>query len=936
MVFCARDHALGLGTGEIMDDRLSRRNFVKIGAGAATAAAVCLPTDQAVAASVEAGLDWEKGVCRFCGVGCGLLTGTRDGKVIAIKGDPDAPVNRGILCVKGYANSSMLYGSDRLSKPLLRMKNGQFDKNGDFVEVSWERAFDEMERQFKRVYSELGPTGIGVMGSGQYTIPEGYAAVKLVKAGWRSNNIDPNARHCMASAVAGFIQVFGIDEPAGCYDDIELTDTVVTWGANMAEMHPMLWARVQDHRRSHADMRIINLTTYSNRTSDTSDTEIIFKPQTDLAILNYIAREIVKRDAVDHDFVDQHCVFATGPYDIGYGMRKTADFGFPAEADTLARERNVHLTKNEGIAQRRTEDAGNGIDQKHAASAGKHWLISFEDFKSAIEPYTLDFVADLAKGDPEESIESFKNKLKMLADHFVDANRKIVSFWTMGFNQHTRGTWVNELAYTVHLLTGKQAKPGNGALSLTGQPSACGTAREVGTFAHRLPADMVVANPAHRKRTEEIWQLPEKTLNPKVGSHITKMMRDLEDGSMKWLWVQVTNPFQSTANANHWIKAAREKDCFIAVSDIYPTLSCKVADLILPAAGHFEKWGLYGNTERRTHAWRQVADPIGDARTDVWQIMEFSKRFTLKETWGQQAIPGLKAKGFKDGWLEDVLAQAKTMGYGPDSTLYEVLFATDRARAFAWPDPVSNGRANATVDVAKLDWFPEKALFEEYAEFGRGHAHDLASFDTYYRDDVRGLRWPVVDGKETRWRFNEEYDPYVTKGQGFEFYGPAFKKLPEGDLDKAGDGPAVSLKGKAKIFFRPYAAPAESPDEKYNLWLCTGRVLEHWHSGSMTRRVPELNAAMPQAQIFMHPEDAAARKVARNGIVWIESRRGKIKAVVETEGRNRMPRGMVYVPWFDESVFINKITLDATCPISKETDFKKCAVKVYGVEAGAL
>ena len=65
----------------------------------------------------------------------------------------------------------------------------------------------------------------------------------------------------------------------------------------------------------------------------------------------------------------------------------------------------------------------------------------------------------------------------------------------MGFNQHTRGTWVNNLIYNIHLLTGKISEPGNGPFSLTGQPSACGTAREVGTFAHRLPADMVVDQP---------------------------------------------------------------------------------------------------------------------------------------------------------------------------------------------------------------------------------------------------------------------------------------------------------------------------------------------------------------------------------------------------------------------------------------------------------
>jgi nitrate reductase NapA len=101
----------------------------------------------------------------------------------------------------------------------------------------------------------------------------------------------------------------------------------------------------------------------------------------------------------------------------------------------------------------------------------------------------------------------------------------------------------------------------------------------------------------------------------------------------------------------------------------------------------------------------------------------------------------------------------------------------------------------------------------------------------------------------------------------------------------------------------------------------------------MTRRVPELHRAVPSAQIFIHPKDAAARGLARNDLAWIESRRGKVKARIETAGRNRPPRGLVFVPWFDEGVFINKITLDATCPISKQTDFKKCAVKLYKAEA---
>jgi nitrate reductase NapA len=487
---------------------------------------------------------------------------------------------------------------------------------------------------------------------------------------------------------------------------------------------------------------------------------------------------------------------------------------------------------------------------------------------------------------------------------------------------------VNEQAYMVHLLTGKQAKPGNGAFSLTGQPSACGTAREVGTFSHRLPADMVVDNPAHRITSEKLWKLPEKTLNPKPGSHITEMMRDLEDGKVKWLWVQVTNPFQSTANANHWIRAARDKDCFIVVSDVYPTLSCKVADLILPSAMIFEKWGGYGNSERRTQLWREQVPPPGEARSDVWQMMEFSKRFTLAEVWSRQPVPGLKAAGFEDGALPDVLPEAERLGFRRAQTLYDVLFATPENRQFKWPDPVAQGHDNHTVIHAGIDWFPEKALFEDYARFGRGHGHDLAPFDVYFREEARGLRWPVVNGKETLWRFNEQFDPYVRKGSVIDFYGDAMKSLPSGDLDKVTKSEPTSLAGKAKIFYRPYAAPPESPDAAYDLWLSTGRVLEHWHSGSMTRRVPGLNNAVPEAVLFIHPKDAETRGLAQDDLAWIESRRGKIKARVETVGRNRVPRGLVFVPWFDESVFINKVTLDATCPISKETDFKKCAVKV--------
>ena len=119
------------------------------------------------------------------------------------------------------------------------------------------------------------------------------------------------------------------------------------------------------------------------------------------------------------------------------------------------------------------------------------------------------------------------------------------------------------------------------------------------------------------------------------------------------------------------------------------------------------------------------------------------------------------------------------------------------------------------------------------------------------------------------------------------------------------------------------------PSKDYPFWLCTGRVLEHWHTGTMTMRVPELYRAVPEALCYMHEDDAKKLGVLQNEIVWVESRRGKVKARVDLKGRNKPPVGLVYVPFFEENVLINKVCLDATCPISKETDYKKCAVKIY-------
>ena len=833
-----------------MTTELTRRDLLKAQAAAiaASTAGIAAPAAaQSIPGGVEAlEIKWSKAPCRFCGTGCGVMVGVKENQVVATHGDMEAEVNRGLNCVKGYFLSKIMYGEDRLTTPLLRKRNGAYAKDGEFEAVTWEEAFDVMAAQAKRVLKEKGPTALGMFGSGQWTIFEGYAATKLMRAGFRSNNLDPNARHCMASAAVAFMRTFGMDEPMGCYDDFEHADAFVLWGSNMAEMHPILWTRVADRRLGHPHVKVAVLSTFTHRSMDLADIPLIFKPGTDLAIMNYIANHIIQTGRVNEDFVNRHTKFMRGTTDIGYGLR-------PEHALEVA--------------------------AKGAQDAAKMEPADFEGFKRLVSEYTLEKAVELSGVD-----SAF---LEQLAELYADPGIKVMSLWTMGFNQHVRGVWANHMVYNLHLLTGKIAEPGNSPFSLTGQPSACGTAREVGTFAHRLPADMVVTNEEHRRHAEELWKVPHGLLPDKPGYHAVQQDRMLNDGKLNFYWVQVNNNVQAAPNnSNETYKGYRNPDNFIVVSDAYPTVTAMSADLILPAAMWVEKEGAYGNAERRTHAWHQLVNAPGAARSDLWQMVEFSKRFTTDEVWPADILdrnPDYKGK-----------------------TLYQVLFQNGQVDKF----PVSElSPDHENFEAKAFGFYIQKGLFEEYASFGRGHGHDLAPYDTYHQ--VRGLRWPVVDGKETRWRYREGYDPYVKPGEGLKFYG--------------------QKDGRAVILAVPYEPPAEAPDEEFDFWLVTGRVLEHWHSGSMTMRVPELYKAFPGARCFMNADDARRMGINQGAEVRIQSRRGEIISRVDTKGRNRMPHGVIFVPWFDASQLINKVTLDATDPISKQTDFKKCAVKILPV-----
>jgi nitrate reductase NapA len=546
--------------------KFTRRQVLKASAAAAAMAALggCGTakdprSDVAPTPSPMAGVEvdrWFKTVCRYCGVGCGLEVGVKNGRAVSIRGHKDNPVNKGTLCVKAYFLTAAIYGDDRLKKPLIK-------ENGTFREASWDEALGLMTAKFKEAVASSGVDSVAYYGSGQSSIDEGYLINKLFKGCIGTNNIEGQPRTCMASAVAGYISTYGRDAPMGHYGDIEHADVFFIIGSNMAEAHPIIYARVAERKQSNPKCKVIVADPRTTRTFELADYKLIFKPGYDLALLNAMAYVIVKEGLYDQDFISKHVNF-----------KQTVD--------------------------------------------GNHQDRSFENYVQFLEDYTPE-KAEKVCGIPAETIVE-------VARIFADKSLNTLSMWTMGVNQRIQGTFANNLIHNLHLLTGKLGKDGNSPFSLTGQPTAMGSVRETGALSHLLPGQRLVADEQARKDVAAVWGVDPNNIQPRPGLHTTAMFQAALEGKIKWMWVVCTNPGHSLPNL-HMIRGALEKTFLVVSEAYHPTRTSELADIVLPAAFWCEKEGFYGNAERRTQHMAKAIEPVGpDVKPDSWAMLEFAKR----------------------------------------------------------------------------------------------------------------------------------------------------------------------------------------------------------------------------------------------------------------------------------------------------------------------
>ncbi|WP_322922176.1 molybdopterin-dependent oxidoreductase [Paenibacillus campi] len=282
---------------------------------------------------------WVYSTCNICSVGCGCHIAVKDDKIVGIKGNGDHPINRGRLGPKGenqwYANNS----PDRLLTPLIRNRHGQLQP------ASWEEAMELIVTKAKQSLQEQGSNSIAIYSTGQGYLEDYYTIAKIGRAGLHTHLLDANTRLCTATTEFCLLQSFGADGTPASYDDVDVTDTLMLFGHNVAETGTVLHERIMQRKQREGKPYIIVVDPRQTLTARHADLHLPLRPGTNVALLNGLIRMIIDNGAVDRDFVAQ--------YTIGYEQMETS-----VQEWTL--ERTAEVT---GISVERLQQAADVLSQ---------------------------------------------------------------------------------------------------------------------------------------------------------------------------------------------------------------------------------------------------------------------------------------------------------------------------------------------------------------------------------------------------------------------------------------------------------------------------------------------------------------------------------------------------------------------------------------------
>ena len=869
---------------------MKRRNFIK---GSATAAALstgvtktgwAVPGDDGIELeSTEAKTDC-LAACPYCGVGCGTIIQTQNGRITNIIPDKEHPTNKGLQCIKGLTSAEAIY-VNRLTKPLIRKDmsdpltghvsktKGSYDPKL-FREASWDEAEELVAEKIAHIVKEKGGNSVGLYGSGQLSLEGQYLENIFMKGILGSNTIEANARMCMTSAVTGYFKSLGSDTPPTCYDDIELADMICHWGHNARGAHPILYWRVADHK---AQNDIPTLVVDPRRTGTVMGFEEINPDNSfhfptingDIAIHNALAWALMKRhpETIAWDFLKE---YTTG------------------------------------------------------------WQEYVDEVKKGYKP---EDVEDITKIPAAEIYKVAKVWAEATMKGRERGTGGVVCIWGIGYNQHLHGQHNTMSLINLMALTGNIGRPGCGPHSQTGQPNAMGE-RLTGGLTGRLPFNIGLDDPKHRAFCAKHWGIPKERLDDVAGMQNTGMAVGMMERAIKG---DVNAMFLIYAthidlpDVHNLVRPALTRT-FTVVQEIYKDAPNNLyADVILPAATWGE-WvgGIYVQSERRLFVADGTANPVKGCRPDMDMVIDKGKLIAEKLGLDTKKIFPYerKANGFYDP--EEVFRDFIKASKGTDADLSGILEVEKETgkspyeqirelRGIQWPAPTAAiAKAGGTKRryMAQEEYWPGKP----YAEFrhadGKLHIHMCHQDYSDYREITDEL---AKAGTDPNYFVIDNYDLLVkARDKGLTPELPHFDFLGK----KAGT----------------------VPKNKYPFWWATGVVYEHFHTAK-TIRSGTTKQLVPEMYVEMHPDDAKELGVKDGQWVRVVTRRGEVEARVSVgldsvvkPARNTVPKGFLFSPW-NLSVadsadpeknkwLANGTTHRAFDPVSGQADFKKCAARI--------
>ncbi|MEM1662737.1 MAG: molybdopterin oxidoreductase family protein [Pyrobaculum sp.] len=889
----------------------TRRDFLKAAAalgaiGASGGVLLAQRSAQSVQLSGE-NEKWISAVCPFCASGCAIQYCVRDGRIVAVRGDPEG-WNGGRTCVKGASTvDNFLPHSPgvrtRVLKPAIRLdktKRGTFE---GFREVTWDEALQFIVDRFKEYAKSYAgdKKAFGMYGSGQSS-NEFHLLQSLVFVIGLDAHSDSNGRLCQATKVMSMVVALGIDGPPMSFDDVYETDNLFIIGFSVADTLPGWFGKIVDAKtRRGADLKIVVIDPVKVSATrildyETGDRYVPIMPGTDIALLNSMAYVIIyELEGVKEKYngdVDKWIE------DIKNGKTK------PRYIDIEFIEKYTNFYRGDYKVLSRLTREGPVVFNEIFVGSG---LDGFREYAKFISKFIPEEVSKLTKVEPE--------LIREIARIFV-RGRNTMSIFLQGFGQYSNGVAKALTLFTLHAITGRIGRAGAGVHPTVGQPNGLGQ-RVGGIVVGRLPGNRNHPVRAHRlelarvlsRGDPEIEKLvlnsiekttPDGKIVSKLGYTTVDMIKAVQRGEMKGIWINCTNPMVSFPNLNLLVDALKKAD-LVVVQDAFWSETTAFADVVLPAALlSGESWGTFFNTERRVQLHQKAVDPPGDALSDVVILLAFAYKY----------IKTLEREGRGD--------EVKLLKFllEPVYSGFEHLF--------------ENVQQNVDKLRGEVEFELNKRLFEYLARISKGVPSNDLSGLTYERllnerdhKGRKGFQIPVPspESKGTERLYDENYE---------KLYG---RRFPTPD-------------GRMRCFLWEYVPPAEWPDENYPFILTTRRLYEHWHTRSRTGKCALPHRLAPEPWVSINPEDAARLGIKDGDLVEIESKRGKIVLKARVDVKTPPRPGVLWTPWafgYLGDMFrgvrgdppglwtANVVTNETYDPLSRQPEFKFSAVRIRKV-----